>query len=236
MLLFPLPEVVHHSVVLAALAGTCPEIPPPEVSVRTVRHETIVNNTLSQQELENFKTDTDLPLQMQNMAHVETGGFMRGDITIGYKINMDTMPVDSGDGVCVRYQAIDVTLEMKPEIYIARQYQPDSCWYHEIMQHEESHIDMDQVVIDKYAHRVKDGLSMAFSMQGDNMFGPVPAAQVDEVKKTIGKNVVSMVTILTQDMMRERIEKQRVVDSLQGYAYLMNSCYTGEGPVIYVSP
>lgn len=236
MLPFPPPGVFNHSLVLAALAGACPEMPPPDVFVRTVRHETIVNNTLSQQELENFKADTDLPLQMQNMAHVETGGLMRGYITIGYKINMDTVPVADGGDVCVRYQAIEVTLEMKPEIYIARQYQPGSCWYHEIMQHEESHIDMDQVVIDKYAKRVEDGLSMAFSMQGDNIFGPVPTEQVGNIKKTIGNNVVSMVTILTQDMMRERIEKQRVVDSLQGYAYLMNSCYTGEGPVIYISP
>ncbi|HEY8190487.1 MAG TPA: hypothetical protein VIF12_07360, partial [Micavibrio sp.] len=169
----------------------------------------------------------DLPYQMQDMSHVETGGLMRGDIKIGYAIDLGDFPVREGEN-CVRYKSIAVTLELDPEIFIARDYAPDSCWFKKILDHEESHIDMDQVVIDKYAARIRDGLSLAFSVPEDAVAGPVGSADIAGLKASMGKNVMGVVGVMARDMLRERQQKQQAVDSAGSYAYIVKSCHSGD--------
>lgn len=238
MPVLPMFETINAIVLAAAGAGVCPDVPPPRIAVLTRRQPTQIHHSLSQAELENFKTTTDLPMQMHDLSHVETGGLMRGDIGIGYQIDFGTTPgatPETNAHECVRYKDITVTLTIKPEIYVATNYAPQSCWYHEILEHEESHIDMDQVVIDKYSGRIEAGLKMAFSQPGDSTGGPVDPRGTEALKKDMGRNVVDMVNVMVRDMARERAEKQHGVDSFGGYAYIMNACYDGDN-VIELAP
>jgi hypothetical protein len=226
------------SAVILASAGACPAVPPPEIRVVAIRQPTQVDHTLSREDLQEFKTESDLPLQMKNLEHIETGGVMRGDIGISYHIDMGEIPgrtEDTNHLSCVRYKDIVVTMEIAPKVFVARDYAPDSCWYREILQHEESHIDMDVLVVEKYAQRIEDGLALAFATPGDVVAGPVAGKAVDDLKKRMGENVTAMVDVLILDMARERREKQAVVDSVEGYSYLMNQCYQGRN-VIYYDP
>lgn len=221
-------------VMLVAVQGGCPAVPPPRVSVQTSRKETHIRHDLSKEALMAMQTDTDLPYQMQDMTHVETGGMVRGDIKVAYRIDMDAVPGATAATVearCVRYSDINVVLELTPTIFIASDYAPETCWYKEIRTHEESHIDIDAIVIDKYASRISDGLQMAFSMPQDHIAGPVAPAQVDDLKKQMGEAVMAMVDVMVRDMARERIEKQAGVDSIRGYGHIMNSCYDGDNVV-----
>ncbi len=232
-------ETLLAGVILASAqdAGGCPVVAAPDIFVETRRQKTEIRHDLTKAELLEIQGDTDLPYQMQNLAHVETGGMMSGDINISYEIVMDEIPVATtvDSDLCVRYRQIRVVLEMDPTIFIARDYAPDSCWYHEIHQHEESHIDMDQIVIDKYSGRIQDGLAMAFSMPHDNVAGPVEMDGVPALKKQMGETLMAMVDVMLRDMARERQQKQQGVDSLRGYAYIMNRCYDGDN-VIHIDP
>lgn len=233
-------DAMLGGVILAAPqnVNACPVVPAPDIFVETRRQKTQIRHDLSKEQLMAMQGDTDLPYQMASVVHLETGGMMHGDIKVGYDIVMDEIPLAAADTVfdsCVRYRQVRVTLELDPTIFIARDFAPDSCWYHEIYQHEESHIDMDQIVIDKYAARIKDGLGLAFSMPQDNVSGPANKAAVPALKKDMGQTVMAMVDVVVRDMGRERQQKQQGVDSLHGYAYIMDQCYDGDN-VIRVDP
>lgn len=233
-------DAMLGGVILAAPqnVNACPVVPAPDIFVETHRQKTKIRHDLSKEQLMVMQGDTDLPYQMASVVHLETGGMMHGDIKVGYDIVMDEIPLAAADPVfdiCVRYRQVRVTLELDPTIFIARDFAPDSCWYYEINQHEESHIDMDQIVIDKYAARIKDGLGLAFSMPQDNVSGPVNKTAVPALKKDMGQTVMAMVDVMVRDMSRERQEKQQGVDSLHGYAYIMDQCYDGDN-VIRVDP
>lgn len=233
-------ETFLSGIILASAqdAGACPVVPAPDIFVETRRQKTRIRHDLTKEELMAMQTDTDLPYQMKNIEHIETGGMMQGSIKVNYEIAMDEIPAATTGHVfdyCIRYRQVKVILELDPTIFIARDYAPDSCWYDEIGQHEESHIDMDQAVIDKYSQRIKDGLTLAFSMPQDNVAGPVKKDGIESLKKDMGQTVMAMVDVMVRDMVRERQEKQQGVDSLHGYAYIMERCYDGDN-VITVLP
>lgn len=236
MPVLPLPEIVTLAVL--ASAGLCPNVPPPHIEVVASRQPTRIRQDLSKAELQDLRKDTKLPHQMMDLSHVETGGVLYSEIKIQHDVGFGTVPGNTAETVnqsCVRYENIRITLALNPEIYIASDYAPDSCWYHEIREHEESHIDMDEIVIMKYAKRVQDGMKLAFSTPADFIAGPVNPKKIDPLKKKMGEDLVTMVHVLTAGMGAERQEKQQGVDSLGGYAYIMNTCYDGPN-VVKVTP
>lgn len=233
---FPIPDFLTLTVL--ASANLCPAVPPPDIHVFVTRQDTEIRRDLTKVDLQKLRKDTALPHQMVDMSHVDTGGVLNSDISIRNDINFDVVPGNTAETVnqvCVRYRTINITLDLDPTILIAREYDPKSCWYNQVLQHEESHIDMDNVVLTKYAKRLQEGMKMAFSMPDDFISGPVPAKGADELKQNMGNALVAMVNILTTDLGAERQAKQQGVDSLEGYAYIMNNCYTGPN-VVQVEP
>lgn len=239
MITFPLAIKTAGSIILAATAfPACPNVPPPQIGVRMVMEKPIIQHGLSKADMAKARADTKVPYQMQDLQHVGRGGMMRGDIHVNYDVKTSAVPGNTLETVnqnCVRYDRVQVTLDLAPIIYIAKDYDEKSCWYNQILQHEESHIDMDRVVIEKYVERIKNGLMLAFSEPGDAIQGPVKPHQVDSLKKSMGEQLVNITTGLVADMSRERQEKQQGVDSIKGYAFIMNSCYQGDN-VLQVKP
>lgn len=232
----PIPDFLTMAVL--ASASLCPNVPPPNIEVVASREPTKIRHDMTKEQLQNLRKDTKLPYQMMDLSHVETGGVLHSDIEIKHDVGFGVVPGNTADTVnqaCVRYENIRITFALNPVIFIASDYTPESCWYKEIREHEESHIDMDEVVILKYAKRVQEGMKMAFSAPADFIAGPVDPKKTDPLKEKMGNDLVAMVNVLTADMGAERQEKQQGVDSLGGYAYIMNTCYQGEN-VVKITP
>lgn len=210
----------------------CPNVSPPLIAVDVGSLEPVIRHDLTKNKMSQFVSDTTLPTQMQELSHLEVGGMMQGDIHVRYDVVTGTIPGNTAETVhlnCVRYQTIKITLELAPTIFIASDYAPESCWYHEILEHEQSHIDMDRVVVEKYRQRMADGLALAFSEPGDSVQGPVRSKkEIAALKKSMGDQIVQMTDGLIADMKRERQSIQQSVDSTEGYAFIMNSCYQGD--------
>lgn len=233
---FTVPDIATLTVL--ASAGLCPNVPPPNIDVIATRQPTRINQDLSKAELQNLRKDTELPHQMMNLSHVETGGVLYSEIQIQHDAGFGTVPgntIDTVNQSCVRYENIRITFSLNPEIFIASDYAPDSCWYREIREHEESHIDMDEIIMMKYAKRVDDGMKLAFSSPADFIAGPVDPKKTAPLESKMGEDLVAMVKAMTVEMAAERQDKQQGVDSLGGYAYIMNSCYDGDN-VVTVAP
>jgi hypothetical protein len=236
MMILPLIEAARAAILVSATmpASLCPVVPGPQISVVTTRQLTEIRQNYSKDELKALRTDTTLPYQLQDLSHVETGGIMRGDITIKYDVGFDEVPGNTAETVndsCVRYAQIRITLHITPLIFIASEYGKESCWYKEIHKHEELHIDVDEDVVKKYAQRIEDGLKLAFATPDDFIDGPVKPKKAALLKKEMGQNLVAMIDVLAKDMARERFERQQDVDSLGGYGEIMNACY--HGPTVF---
>lgn len=232
MMIFPLLETARAVVLVSAAvpASLCPIVPGPQISVLTTRQLTEIRQNYSKDELKALRADTELPYQLQDLSHVETGGVMRGDIDIKYDVSFGEVPgntVETVNDACVRYAQITITLHITPLIFIASEYGKESCWYEEIHKHEELHIDVDEEVVKKYAQRIEDGLNLAFATPEDFIDGPVKPKKAAALKKYMGQNLVAMIDVLANDMARERLERQQEVDSLSGYGEIMNACYQG---------
>lgn len=229
-MLFPLSEVARHIILASTTTGLCPVVPPPEISVVTTRQLTEIHQTYTKDELKAFRADTDLPHQMYDLSHVGTGGMIRSDINMKYEIDFDDVPGNTAETVnqsCVRYSKIRVTFNIEPLIFIASEYDKDSCWYKEIHKHEEMHIDVDENVVKKYSERVEDGLKMAFSMPDDSIAGPVDPKKTATLRKDMGRRVGVILTVMLKDLEYERVRRNQEIDSLGNFADIMNACYKG---------
>lgn len=240
-LMLPLIEAANLALLVSAAApvSLCPLVPPPQINVVTTRQLTEIRQTYSKDELKNLRADTKLPYQMQDLSHVETGGMMEGDIDIRYDVGFDDIPGNTAETVnqsCVRYSRIMITLHITPLIFIAKDYDKDSCWYDEIHKHEEQHIDVDEAMVKQYAQRIEEGLRLAFATPEDFVDGPVLPKKTAALKKAMGNNLAAMMGVLTQGMTRERMERQQDVDSLGNYGEIMNNCYHGNNVFTPAAP
>lgn len=221
MKLVSLPEMEVFAVL--ASSGLCPTLPGPGIIVSIQHDDVEIRNDLTRAQLQEMHDDIDLAYRVNDHAHDEIGGMLRGDIAIKYKINFDQVPVRNG--VCVRYNTVHVVLAIDPVIFVAREYAPPACMYREIYGHEEMHLAVDKSVMEKYAQRMRDGLAMAFSLPGDGVAGPVPVHAVPAFKEDMGRAVMGIANILVQDMARERAERQAAVDAPENYVQVMRRCY-----------
>lgn len=230
----PLPVAEIMNTVILAATMECATLPPPQIRVEAVRKPTSIDHTLSREQLRAFETDTAMPREMRSLSHVDVGGIMKAAITTRYDIDF----AHSGilmKGHCVHIKKIHVILELAPAIYIAAEHPEGSCFYEKIREHEESHIDMDKVVVEKYADRIKDGLKLAFAVPDDGTAGPVSKRRIKKLESNVGANVMQMVNVMLKDMARERAEKQAGVDSAQGYNYITTTC-NPDAKVVKVQP
>lgn len=230
---------------LAVMAATapipvpaCPNANAPQIGVEVVTIQPVIDHMQSIAQMKMTQMDTKVPYQMKQLDHASRGGMIEDDIRIDYSVNTSAIPGNTAETVnmnCVKYDSVQVRLTLQPKIFIAKDYDEKSCWYHETYEHEMSHVDMDRVVMEKYKGRLQDGLALAFSGPQDSVQGPVKKGGVEKLKKKMGNDLVNMTNSLLADMVRERMEQQQGVDSVKNYAYIMNQCYRGDN-VVKVRP
>lgn len=240
MILAPLSLKTAGFIVLAstAPAPACPNVNAPQIGVEIAVEKAVVAHDQSIAQMRSTQMDTAVPYQMKQLAHADRGGMIQDDIKIEYSVQTSEVPGNTAETInmkCVRYDAVQVRLTLKPTIFIAKDYDENSCWYKETYEHEMSHVDMDRVVMEKYKGRLQDGLALAFSGPQDGVQGPVKKSGVKDLKKKMGNDLVNMTNSLLSDMVRERMEQQQGVDSVANYAYIMDQCYHGTN-VVNVKP
>lgn len=228
----PVTETLNAAIMVATMQ--CAAFLPPKIEVEVARKPTTIDHSLTKEELQAFDTDTKLPREMRSLSHVDTGGIMNADINIKYDIDFAHSGVLMR-GHCVHIKKIHVTLQLNPRIYIAADYPEGTCFYEAIREHEESHIDMDEVVLGKYAERIRDGLGILFKTSEDATAGPVSKRRIKELEKNAGASVMRSIDVLLKDMARDRAEKQAGVDSAEGYNYITTTC-NPDAKVVKVQP
>lgn len=122
---------------------------------------------------------------------------------------------------CLAFDRIVVTIQLRPEIYIAREYTTGQC-RDEILRHEQRHVEVDRIVVNKYARLIGEAVQGAVDRTG--VLGPFPIQNLQAEKDRTSHLIQETIRQQTQAMQREMRVRQAEVDTLEEYERVSRIC------------
>lgn len=199
---------------LAAGQITCELKKTPEITVVATDTTLKVDHSKSQAELNNFEIDTVSPYGANVQTHV--GGLTSGEIRTSSNMRIMTEVYPTMNAACLMIDKIAVTINVKPTVYIAREYPANGCMYRAIMDHEKKHVQADRTIINKYTNIIIGALDAHFKKKGYKA-GPVSKQSAEAVQKQLSDESNKIVESFAAQMSAERRQLQQKVDSLEEY-------------------
>lgn len=215
-------ELVAGGLLQLAAAGVkCSQAPAPRIRAKPEAAVVQYDYSQSHAELGTLDIDTVSPYGADHPAKV--GGLMSGEISVQTRMEVmqDRFPV-RGAG-CVHVSKIDVTLHIRPTIYIAREFPRGTCRHEAIIAHEKKHVQTDMMVAQKYAGIIEARLSAQLKKNGYS-FGPYPLEKIPAVQKSLQESLIAAVNEQVEVMTQERMGLQQGIDSLAEYDRVAAQC------------
>ncbi len=130
--------------------------------------------------------------------------------------------VPVGKTYCFFVTEIDVTLRYPTmDIYVAKEYRPGSCPYHEILLHEEDHVRVARASLELYAPKVRQALTSYLIPTGLEPVVVSSPAQAKQRMKGLSKKLLDPVY---QEMMDELRKGQAALDTPSEYRRIRRRC------------
>lgn len=207
---------------LAAFDVKCQLKSAPQISV--VASDTNINydNSKSQAQLDNFDNDTVSPYGANVQTHV--GGLMSGEVALSQNVRILQETYDGLGQGCLYIDSIKVNIHITPTIYIAREYPKTGCMFKEIMKHEQKHIKVDRMIVNKYTNIIIKGLDAAFKKAGGYAYGPMTTADIPSAQSKLEAYSKGIIKQYADMMSEERRVLQQNVDTLQEYERVQAAC------------
>lgn len=204
----------------AADANWCKADRVPRIDVKTATDQVTWDFTKSEKQLNSFTIDTKNPYGSSVITDV--GGLMQGGIDMSEAMQYGTITHTGLKQVCYWYNSINVTLHIKPTIFIATEFPANTCKHDAIKYHELKHISVDREIVNKYAMLIGEALKQQVNQQ--SLFGPYEVARGKEVEKYLQNRVETVLRHYNKQMEEERKARQQQVDSLQEYERVNQQC------------
>ena len=216
----PIPHLADASAPQNKGQNWCKLSKPPQVVIKTDTDKINWFFNYSQAQLNNFDVDTINPYG--NSIHTDVGGLMKGGINMTQTMRFNTITHKGLNQSCVFYDIVRVDFKIEPNIYIAREYPPGSCKHNAIKGHELKHINIDRLIVNKYAALA--GRTIKAEIDKRALYGPVSIAQEDQMAKLMQGRMELILRTLNKQMEDERRTRQQAVDNLQEYERVNNLC------------
>jgi len=123
-----------------------------------------------------------------------------------------------GGRLCYYPKQIQIHLGYKPVVYLAKNLLNDSCRFTLTIRHEQTHLDIGHLSLQKFAHRLKK----EFSHIADNI-GPIiksPAEtdnNADAVAKELNNEYHNQLKVLFDDFVQKLLEENARIDTDENY-------------------
>lgn len=183
----------------------------------TVRYD----HTKTQKQLDNFDTDTISPYGGEVQTHV--GGLMKGEVSISQNIRFYQESYPNLRTGCLYVDSINVEIQIKPTIYIARDYPKNGCMYNAVLEHEKKHVAVDQLLVTKYKGLIMNGIKTAIQKSGYQR-GPFSTSIMASEQKKLQDYIQNVFRQYSDQLTKERRAKQQAVDSLEEYERVQAQC------------
>lgn len=205
----------------AHAASACKPGPQPVFNITTSVAEPRFDYKLSQKAMENFKGNAELPAGA--IYDLTVNAMSTGRIQIKNSLKYITQTM-SDKQVCIQVSQANIDIHIDPVIYIATELRNDACEYKEYLLHELKHVEEDKRLIDDYKAIIERNMAFAFPNVADYGVGPVPASLSKDARKKLEENVIGTLDATIGSMLRERVARQRAIDSTGEYMRLSLAC------------
>ncbi len=206
---------------LAAYDLKCQLKRAPQINITASDTAVKYDTSKSQAELDNFQYDTVSPYGQNVQTHV--GGLMSGSVSISQNIRIMQETYAALNQGCLYIDSINVKIHIDPTIYIANHYKRTGCMFNAIMEHEQKHIKVDRMIVNKYSALIGKSLYAALK-PANYTYGPFQMSQMPLAQENIQASVQSILKTYSEQMSAERQAKQQAVDSLQEYERVRKLC------------
>lgn len=199
----------------------CTQPAPTKIKVTPYSAELKYDVNRSTAELQNVAIDTVNPHDFGAVS--VTQGFMEGQIRMTPAVKLNYRQIPNTRSVCLWYEAIEVKIEIDPQIVLAKEVYADACMRAAVIAHEKKHVTVDRQIVNKYAQILgqkvyKDLKSRGFSV------GPLPVDQAQDTVKRMQETVFQIVTFQNKRMNLDRQEAQQAVDTAGEYKAVQAEC------------
>jgi hypothetical protein len=203
----------------ASMPASCKAFPPPVVKVHYETSPVRYDYSKSVEELSAIKSDTADPYGPG--AHTYTEGLRADRPTIETRSSEKMITYPLQGLFCIGYDTIDVTVRLKPTIYIANRWRPGRC-RDAILAHEERHVKVDHEVMDDFVPRVRAMIHSAVKKVGT--MGPLHLEEEDTAENFMTRNIQVAVDEEIKVLHAKITERQSHVDTLAEYQRVSRIC------------
>jgi hypothetical protein len=200
----------------AAEGMRCPVVGnQPQIEVQIVSRNTALNTRKPVRELKQ--------LSANSLGHQPLGLYM-AKFASGMQINYDLRR--EGDEVCVWVTKVQVQIGYDDRtIYIAKDFEKDTCEYKAILSHEAKHAVTDDSVLAEYNGRFRKNVGDA-ALDGGTI-GPVKRIFLDDSKQLLAERVQKAFDQTFADFQAARARAQKTVDTPEEYGRVKRICPGG---------
>ena len=207
----------------SAKASECSAVPRPQIEINL--HEVPVKFDVSKSEDYLSSLEMTTSKQFPHSVASKIGGGMSGQLTLDHRMGFKVHEAQSQDGQCLGLSHVIIDITIEPTIFIAQDYQTQSCWFKVIFEHETKHIDVDRAILAKYKDQLSDVLNMLLLEPQDyTILVSADQQSIDMRKTDLQQGLENALEVMFNKMMTDRTAQQQAIDSHHEYATLARAC------------
>lgn len=130
-----------------------------------------------------------------------------------------------GGATCFWYDAVNISVHLKPQIFIAKELNRGKC-RDAVIEHEKKHVKVDRAIVNSYVQNI--GKSVQDAVNAAGAMGPYNADQVEPMQKKLVEHIRNAISIHELTLHKEMRARQAEIDSLEEYGRVNAICRTEE--------
>jgi hypothetical protein len=214
---FPMAVALAASPAGTSLACKVPKSP--YVAVKVMTDDIEYDFSRSARDLTGVKSDSISPYAAG--ADTVSGGLREDHPSIKTQIEWQVEIDQVRNVACMWYDKITIHITLDPKIFVAREFNVDGC-REAVLQHERKHVDVDHIVINKFATDIGQAVQKAVDIAG--VMGPFSYSHIDSIRRTSTEHIESTVNSRKLLMEKDMRAMQSQVDSIEEYQRVSAHC------------
>ena len=201
-------------------APECVVAEAPSITVKVKTDEIDYDYAKSASELSKMKSDSVSPYAAG--ADTISGGLREDHPEIRSQIEWNLQYEPRKNIGCMWYDTIAISVQLKPKIYVAKEFYASPACRDAILQHERRHVEVDRKVMNKYAAAMGKAVQAAVNKAG--AVGPFNLDDQEKMKTMSSRHIESALDSQRLLMEKEMRVLQGQVDSLEEYKRVSAFC------------
>lgn len=146
------------------------------------------------------------------------GGLHLSELAPQYIVSFELAEPKRGQ-FCVAAVAVRVSIEYAPRVMIANEWQPGTCRYKTILDHEMRHVNTDIIAFNEFLPKIR--IALEETARKLPQIGPMPYSSVEKAKGILVDAVREKLVAEIDEFQKIRFARQQMIDTRQ--QYLMES-------------